>query len=90
MLHVSGFCTGQYVNAYITDNFGVVREFYLILNEGNCLETNKVDKIKDVLLYGLLNDIDRETVASMLDEHDFESLAFGCTLLENARGKHRH
>ena len=42
-------------------------------------------EIKDILLYGLLNDIDHTSVMSMLEEKNFASLEFGGTLLESTR-----
>lgn len=83
MLHEQGFSTGEYIDAYITGK--EMKEYYLILNEANSLDPNEVDEIKDILLYGLLNDIDRTSVMSMLEEKNFSSLNFGGTLLENTR-----
>lgn len=86
MLHEQGFCIGEYVNAYITDWNGKMKEYYLILNEANSLDPNEVDEIKDILIHGLLNDIDRTSIMSMLEEKNFTSLEFGGTLLESTRG----
>lgn len=77
----AGFCIGDYINVYLEDR-GIVREFYLILNEANVLEPNEADEIKDILADVLKNDIDRETAAAMLEERNFSSLEFGSTLLE--------
>lgn len=77
----AGFCIGDYINVYLEDR-GIVREFYLILNEANVLEPNEADEIKDILADVLKNDIDRETAAAMLEEKNFSSLEFGSTLLE--------
>ena len=77
----TGFCVGEYINAYIEDQ-GIVREFYLILNEANTLDPKEADKIKDILVDVLKNNIDRETAAAMLEERNFSSLEFGSTLLE--------
>ena len=77
----AGFCIGEYINVYVEDQ-GVVREFYLILNEANTLDAAEADEIKDILVDVLKNDIDRETAASMLEERKFSSLEFGSTLLE--------
>ena len=77
----AGFCIGEYINVYVEDQ-GVVREFYLILNEANTLDAAEADEIKDILVDVLKNDIDRETAASMLEERNFSSLEFGSTLLE--------
>lgn len=77
----AGFSIGDYINVYLEDR-GIVREFYLILNEANVLEPNEADEIKDILVDVLKNDIDRETAAAMLEEKNFSSLEFGSTLLE--------
>ena len=77
----TGFCVGEYINAYIGDH-GIVREFYLILNEANTLDPKEADAIKDILVDVLKNNIDRETAAAMLEEKNFSSLEFGSTLLE--------
>lgn len=85
MLHDQGFCTGEYVNAYVSDWNRTIKEYYLILNEANSLDPNEIDEIREILLYGLLNDIDRTSVMSMLEEKNFASLEFGGTLLESTR-----
>lgn len=77
----AGFSIGEYINVYLKDR-GVVREFYLILNETNTLDAAEADEIKDILVDVLKNDIDRETAAAMLEEKNFSSLEFGSTLLE--------
>lgn len=77
----AGFSIGDYINVYLEDR-GIVREFYLILNEANVLEPNEADEIKDILVDVLKNDIDRETATAMLEEKNFSSLEFGSTLLE--------
>lgn len=77
----AGFCIGEYINVYVEER-GVVREFYLILNEANTLDPKECDEIKDILVDVLKNDIDRETAATMLEEKNFSSLEFGSTLLE--------
>ena len=77
----AGFCIGEYINVYVEER-GVVREFYLILNEANTLDPKECDEIKDILVDVLKNDIDRETAATMLEEKNISSLEFGSTLLE--------
>ena len=77
----AGFCIGEYINVYVEER-GVVREFYLILNEANTLDPKECDEIKDILVDVLKKDIDRETAATMLEEKNFSSLEFGSTLLE--------
>lgn len=77
----AGFCIGEYINVYLEDH-GIVREFYLILNEANTLDPKEVDEIKNILIDALQKRIDRKTVATMLEEKNFSSLEFGSTLLE--------